>query len=116
MVPTTQPATPAGVPLSAVVEQFDLEVLTAAPIQGADMLHRLNHAKEFKKAMMTAKHDLQTEGGNTWFGTNAISGGDLLWGGSIYFGLDTPFAPLYIAYGNTDGNRNAVYFYLGQVF
>ena len=48
-----------------ILDYGHLEVLTAAPIQGADMLHRLNHAKEFKKAMMTAKHDLQSsEGGN----------------------------------------------------
>ena len=38
-----------------------LEVLTAAPLQGADYLNRLNHAKAFKKTMMTAKHDLQFE-------------------------------------------------------
>ena len=37
-----------------------LKVLTAAPMQGADYLDRLNHAKAFKKVMMTAKHDLQT--------------------------------------------------------
>jgi len=45
-----------------ILDYGHLEVLTAAPIQGADMLHRLNHAKGFKKAMMTAKHDLQTTG------------------------------------------------------
>ncbi len=56
------------------------------------------------------------ESGNTWIGTEQISGSDLLWGGSVYLALDTPFAPLYIGYGNTDGDRNAVYFYLGQVF
>jgi hypothetical protein len=50
--------------LGRILDYGHLEVLTAAPIQGADMLHRLNHAKAFKKAMMTAKHDLQTEGGN----------------------------------------------------
>lgn len=50
--------------LGRLLDYGHLEVLTAAPIQGADMLHRLNHAKDFKKAMMTAKHDLQTEGSN----------------------------------------------------
>lgn len=48
--------------LGRLLDYGHLEVLTAAPIQGADMLHRLNHAKEFKKAMMTAKHDLQSSG------------------------------------------------------
>ena len=50
--------------LGRLLDYGHLEVLTAAPIQGADMLHRLNHAKEFKKAMMTAKHDLQSADGN----------------------------------------------------
>ncbi len=50
--------------LGRILDYGHLEVLTAAPIQGADMLHRLHHAKDFKKAMMTAKHDLQTGGGN----------------------------------------------------
>ena len=50
--------------LGRLLDYGHLEVLTAAPIQGADMLHRLNHAKDFKKAMMTAKHQLQTEGGD----------------------------------------------------
>ena len=51
--------------LGRILDYGHLEVLTAAPIQGADMLHRLNHAKDFKKAMMTAKHDLQVnEGGD----------------------------------------------------
>lgn len=48
--------------LGRILDYGHLEVLTAAPIQGADMLHRLNHAKDFKKAMMTAKHDLQANG------------------------------------------------------
>ena len=65
---------------------------------------------------MPAYVGFSIESGNTWIGTDQISGGSLLWGGSIYLALDTPFAPLYIAYGNTDGNRNAAYFFLGQVF
>jgi hypothetical protein len=48
--------------LGRLLDYGRLEVLTAAPIQGADMLNRLHHAKEFKKAMMTAKHDLQSGG------------------------------------------------------
>lgn len=50
--------------LGRILDYGHLEVLTAAPIQGADMLHRLNHAKDFKKAMMTAKHDLQSAEGS----------------------------------------------------
>ena len=47
--------------LGRILDYGHLKVLTAAPLQGADYLDRLNHAKAFKKAMMTAKHDLQTD-------------------------------------------------------
>ena len=50
--------------LGRLLDYGRLEVLTAAPIQGADMLNRLHHAKDFKKAMMTAKHDLQSNSGD----------------------------------------------------
>jgi hypothetical protein len=48
--------------LGRILDYGQLKVLTAAPLQGADYLDRLNHAKAFKKVMMTAKHDLQTGG------------------------------------------------------
>jgi hypothetical protein len=48
--------------LGRVLDYGHLKVLTAAPMQGADYLDRLNHAKAFKKVMMTAKHDLQSAG------------------------------------------------------
>jgi hypothetical protein len=48
--------------LGRVLDYGSLKVLTAAPMQGADYLDRLNHAKAFKKTMMTAKHDLQGGG------------------------------------------------------
>lgn len=51
--------------LGRILDYGQLKVLTAAPLQGADYLDRLNHAKAFKKVMMTAKHDLQiNEGGD----------------------------------------------------
>lgn len=46
--------------LGRLLDYGTLKVLTAAPLQGADLLDRLNHAKAFKKAMMTAKHELQS--------------------------------------------------------
>ena len=45
--------------LGRLLDYGSLKVLTAAPIEGADMLNRLQHAKDFKKTMMTAKHALQ---------------------------------------------------------
>jgi hypothetical protein len=50
--------------LGRMLDYGTLRVLTAAPMQGADYLNRLQHAKAFKKAMMTAKHDLESAGGD----------------------------------------------------
>ncbi len=46
--------------LGRLLDFGSLKVMTAAPLQGSDYLDRLNHAKDFKKAMMTAKHELQS--------------------------------------------------------
>jgi uncharacterized membrane protein YdbT with pleckstrin-like domain len=46
--------------LGRLLDYGTLKVMTASPMQGSDYLDRLNHAKDFKKAMMTAKHELQT--------------------------------------------------------
>ena len=56
------------------------------------------------------------EAGNVWQSASSISGSSLLWGGSAYLALDTPLSPLYLAYGYTEGGRNAVYLFIGQVF
>ena len=45
--------------LGRVLDYGNLKVLTAAPMAGSDYLDRLNHAKDFKKALMTAKHELE---------------------------------------------------------
>jgi len=42
-----------------LLDYGSLKVMTAAPLQGSDYLDRLDHAKAFKKVMMTAKHELQ---------------------------------------------------------
>jgi hypothetical protein len=51
--------------LGRLLDYGSLKVMTAAPMQGAEYLDRLSHAKTFKKTMMTAKHDLQmSQGGD----------------------------------------------------
>ena len=52
--------------LGRLLDYGTLKVMTAAPMAGSDYLDRLWHAKDFKKVMMTAKHDLETGG----FGTD----------------------------------------------
>jgi len=49
--------------LGRLLDFGSLKVMTAAPMQGAEYLDRLNHAKAFKKTLMTAKHDLQMSQG-----------------------------------------------------
>lgn len=47
---------------------------------------------------------------------NAVVGLDrdrLRHGGSIYFAVDTPLGPFYLAYGRGDGGRQAAYLFLG---
>jgi hypothetical protein len=49
--------------LGRLLDYGSLKVMTAAPMQGAEYLDRLNHAKDFKKTLMTAKHELQMSQG-----------------------------------------------------
>ncbi len=46
--------------MGRLLDYGSLKVMTAAPMQGAEYLDRLAHAKDFKKTLMTAKHALQT--------------------------------------------------------
>lgn len=50
--------------LGRLLDYGTLKVMTAAPLAGADYLVRLSNAKAFKKTMMTAKHELQSGGGD----------------------------------------------------
>lgn len=49
--------------------------------------------------------------GNVVFGANA---GKTRYGSSIYFALDTPIGPVYLAYGKGAGDNHAFYFFLGR--
>lgn len=46
--------------MGRLLDYGSLKVMTAAPLQGAEYLDRLAHAKEFKKTLMSAKHALLT--------------------------------------------------------
>jgi hypothetical protein len=48
--------------LGRLLDYGTLKVMTAAPMAGSDYLDRLWRAKDFKKVMMTAKHQLETGG------------------------------------------------------
>ncbi|MBW2273444.1 MAG: BamA/TamA family outer membrane protein, partial [Deltaproteobacteria bacterium] len=56
------------------------------------------------------------EGGNAWLAPDDPRVKTTRYGGSVYFALDTPIAPFYIAYGFTNPDRHAAYLFLGQTF
>jgi len=56
------------------------------------------------------------EAGNVWGDRSDIRLDDLLIAGSIFFGLDTPLGPVYIAYGHAEGGNDSAYLFLGQTF
>ena len=55
------------------------------------------------------------EAGNAWDNKDDF-GSYPIFGGSVFLGIDTMLAPLYIAYGQAEGNDGKVYLFLGQTF
>ena len=56
------------------------------------------------------------EAGNTWFDRKDVSLGDLRMNASLFFGLDTPLGPVYLATGYDEGGDKAFYLFLGRTF
>ncbi len=56
------------------------------------------------------------ESGNVWENKDQITFGNTILAGSIFLGLDSFLGPVYIGYGNAEGDNQAVYFYLGKRF
>ena len=57
------------------------------------------------------------EAGNVWDSRKDIGFDDLLYGGTLFVGLDTFLGPLYIGYGDSKGSSDGrIYLYLGQTF
>lgn len=56
------------------------------------------------------------EAGNTWLTRSAMSLGDLRTNASLFFGVDTPLGPVYLATGYDEGGNNAFYLFLGRTF
>lgn len=57
---------------------------------------------------------VQYETGNAWLRRSDID--DLRHSGGVFFGVDTPLGPLYLAYAHGDGGENQGYLFLGQSF
>jgi NTE family protein len=56
------------------------------------------------------------EAGNAWLDSDAISTGDLHKDASLFFGVDTPLGPVYLAAGIDQGGDKAFYLFLGRTF
>lgn len=59
---------------------------------------------------------ISLEAGNTWLSKSDASFGDLRKDGSVFFGVDTPLGPVYIAAGFDEGGDKAFYLFLGRTF
>ena len=55
------------------------------------------------------------EAGNTWLERKDMFG-DPRMNGSLFFGLDTPLGPVYLATGYDEGGDKAFYLFLGRTF
>jgi NTE family protein len=56
------------------------------------------------------------ETGNVWEEKDDIAFDDTISAGSIFVGVDTVLAPLYLGYGIAEGGSRSAYFYLGRLF
>jgi NTE family protein len=59
---------------------------------------------------------LSLEAGNTWMDEEDISFSDLRKDASLFFGVDTPLGPVYLAAGFDEGGEHAFYLFLGRTF
>lgn len=59
---------------------------------------------------------ISLEAGNTWLDRKDMSLGDLRTNASLFFGLDTPLGPVYLATGYDEGGDKAFYLFLGRTF
>ncbi|MBL8266143.1 patatin-like phospholipase family protein [Steroidobacter sp.] len=56
------------------------------------------------------------EAGNTWLDSRDASFGDLRKNASLFFGVDTPLGPVYLATGYDQEGEKAFYLFLGRTF
>jgi NTE family protein len=56
------------------------------------------------------------EAGNTWFESSDASFGDMRKNASLFFGLDSPLGPVYLAAGYDQEGETAFYLFLGRTF
>jgi len=56
------------------------------------------------------------EAGNVWQSHQEVSAKDLIFGGAVIIGVDSPLGPVYFGYGQTKDRRSSFYLKLGRIF
>ncbi|WP_418139388.1 patatin-like phospholipase family protein [Oceanimonas smirnovii] len=56
------------------------------------------------------------ERGGVWNSGADVGWDESLTAGSIFVGVDTNWGPLYLAFGQADGNKSSIYLYFGNLF
>ncbi|MBP7148383.1 MAG: patatin-like phospholipase family protein [Acidobacteria bacterium] len=58
---------------------------------------------------------IAAQAGNAWPDVDSASLTDLVGSGTLFFGVDNPFTPVYLGYGLAEGGEHAWYLFLGPV-
>lgn len=56
------------------------------------------------------------EYGNAWLAREDVTFGDTIWGGSLFFGMDTLVGPVYLAGGLAEEGNTSLYLFIGSTF
>jgi NTE family protein len=81
---------------------------------GLLMLRYMHRIGDFN--LMPTYIGASLEYGNVWQNEDDIDFANLIAAGSLFVGVDSFLGPIYLGYGQAEGNINSFYFYLGKVF
>ena len=78
-------------------------------------LHRLQR-RDLLPVDLPVYIGVTIEAGNTWENHDNASFQDLIYGGALLMGVESPFGPIYFGYGRAEENKSAFYLKLGRIF
>lgn len=97
-----------------------LSGLTERQIGGTEMfLTRLVTTRELGQQAgllnMPLHLGFSLEAGNVWGQRDLFDLDDLIYSGSVFLGMDTPLGPLFLGYGRTNQDQDAIYLQFGSL-
>ncbi len=101
---------------------FNLSGLSQNYFSGRQMAFAMAQYQRRLSANTVLPFDMPTylgasiEGGQLWSDRSDVTSGDFVNAGSIYFAMDSPIGPIYIAYGRSEDAEGALYLALGWPF